>query len=232
MPFDPSGRFYRGDVEAYRFEVAPTYTTASSTGASVDVGAFETLDATLGVHQFVKTSLAGANNDLVWIDRTAGASALSLIYAVSGANTALGVALSSSVITVTVATNASSVAVSTAAEVLAFVNDDEAASAVEQAAAVSLAPGNDGTGAVVALGSTPFAGPGGTNTPTLTAKLQYSIDGGTTWEDSGTFTGATAAGSQQAEFNKLGDHARWVVTLGGSSPTFAYSVAVEGREGR
>lgn len=70
----------------------------------------------------------------------------------------------------------------------------------------------------------------GTN-PTLDVKIQHSIDGGATWHDlitlaqqtnTGTVTGTTSA--------FYGDTLRAVATIGGTTPSFTFSVHVAGIE--
>ncbi len=65
----------------------------------------------------------------------------------------------------------------------------------------------------------------GTN-PTLSAKVQTSDDGGTTWYDlpSGAFTQATGSTSQVLAFTAFGDTIRVSSTIGGTSPSFTYKV--------
>ena len=107
----------------------------------------------------VTTALTGTNNDLVIRSGHAGAkgNSYSVVLVVSGANTPLSVTRSGNVVTVNVATNGSSVATSTAAQVRDAINASDEAKHLVRA---ELAPGNDGTGVVTALASTPLAGGG------------------------------------------------------------------------
>lgn len=103
------------------------------------------------------TALTGTNNDLTYTAKTVGASgnAITLTYVVAGVSTPLSVSVSGNAITVNVATDATSVATSTAAQVRDAVNASGPASALVTAAN---ATGNDGTGVVTALAATPLAG--------------------------------------------------------------------------
>jgi hypothetical protein len=211
---------------AYRYDVAPTLVSTTGGSSAIEVGRAEELQATLGSHEFYKTALSGTSNDIVWVARNPGTSALTVTYVVSGASTELDVTKTTNDITVTVATSAGSAATSTANDIIDYVNTDESASEVEQAVYLMLAPSNDGTGVVAALSQQSLAGPTG-STPTLTVKLQSSIDDGSTWSDVGTYTQLTGTASTEGKtFVGLGDKSKWVWTLGGtSSPEFVISIA-------
>lgn len=118
------------------------------------------------------TALSGANNDLTYtaINRGTGGNAITLTYVVAGVSTPLSVAVVGNAITVNVATNGSSAAVSTAAQVRTAVLASAAAALL---VGVENATGNDGTGVVTALTSTPLAG--GTNWTIGYAKGPTSI---------------------------------------------------------
>lgn len=105
------------------------------------------------------TALAGANNDLTFTAIVAGpgGNSIAIVYVVAGASTPLSVAVTGFTITVNVATNAGSAAISTASEVLSAILGNRDAAAL---LSVALATSNDGTGVVVALASTPLAGGG------------------------------------------------------------------------
>lgn len=64
-------------------------------------------------------------------------------------------------------------------------------------------------------------------TPSLTVKIQHSLDG-VTWFDvsGGAFTAATAAGSQLLALNSvaLGDNLRVSWTISGTTPSFTFEV--------
>lgn len=102
------------------------------------------------------TALTGTNNDLKYTARNSGlaGNSITLTYAVAGASTPLTVAVVGNAITVNVATNGSSAATSTAAQVAAAVAASAPANYLVKS---ENAAGNDGTGVVTALASTPLA---------------------------------------------------------------------------
>lgn len=103
------------------------------------------------------TALAGTNNDLKYTakDISANGNSVRVRYVVAGVSTSLSVSVSGLDITVNVATDGSSAATSTAAQVKAAV---EASQPAANLVTVANAPGNDGTGVVTALGFTSLAG--------------------------------------------------------------------------
>ncbi len=103
------------------------------------------------------TALTGTNNDLTYTSRARSSSGNSVrvTYVVAGVSTALSVAVAGNDITVNVATNASSVATSTAAQVKTAVDASVVAAALVTTAN---AAGNDGTGVVTALAFTNLTG--------------------------------------------------------------------------
>jgi hypothetical protein len=62
-------------------------------------------------------------------------------------------------------------------------------------------------------------------TPTLDVTIQTSFDG-VTWRTAGTFTQATAVGTQRASFN-IDRFVRATWTIGGTTPNFTFSVTGE-----
>lgn len=76
-------------------------------------------------------------------------------------------------------------------------------------------------------------------TPTLDVKVQHSIDGGTNWFDLVSFTQKTAAGEElkaEAEVEgataeAYGDCFRVSYTIGGTTPSFTFSVKAYAQEG-
>lgn len=106
------------------------------------------------------TALTGTNNDLTYKARKQGTAgnSIRITYIVSGASTPLSVAVSTNDINVTVATNGSSAATSTAAQIKAAIDANVSAARLVE---VTNATGNDGTGVVTAMAQTPLAG--GTN---------------------------------------------------------------------
>jgi hypothetical protein len=63
-------------------------------------------------------------------------------------------------------------------------------------------------------------------TPTLDVTIQTSADG-TAWRTAGTFTQATAVTSERKSFN-LDRYVRAAWTIGGTTPSFTFSVIGEG----
>lgn len=101
------------------------------------------------------TALAGTNNDLLFTAFKGGADGnnIRVRYVVAGASTPLTVTNSGNDITVNVATNGSSAATSTSAQVRDAVNQ-----AVHGLVKAENATGNDGTGVVAALAFTNLTG--------------------------------------------------------------------------
>jgi hypothetical protein len=64
-------------------------------------------------------------------------------------------------------------------------------------------------------------------TPTLDVRLETSLDAGTTWSTVGAFAQATAATTKNKVFGPLGDLCRWAWTIGGTTPSFTFTVAAE-----
>lgn len=110
-----------------------------------------------GAAATLTTALTGTNNDLVFTAKDDGAEGndITVRYVVAGANTPLTVSVSGRAITVNVATDGSSAATSTAAQVKTAVDASTAASAL---VSVANAGGNDGTGVVTALTATALSG--------------------------------------------------------------------------
>lgn len=138
---------------SYQQGTTAAASTARKVLASVAqfVGFVQPLWATL------TTALAGANNDLTYqaVARGVAGNSITVAYVVAGASTPLTVSVTGTAITVNVATTAGSAASSTAAQVAAAVRALPAANALVE---VDNAPGNDGTGVVTALSTTPLAG--------------------------------------------------------------------------
>jgi hypothetical protein len=103
------------------------------------------------------TAMAGANNDLKFTSKQRGTDAnnIRVRIVVAGANTALSVSVSTNDITVNSATNGSSVATSTAAQVKAAI---EASTPAKALVDVAFASGNDGSGVVAAFAFTALTG--------------------------------------------------------------------------
>lgn len=111
----------------------------------------------LGNRATLTTSLAGANNDIQLISKQLGTpgNSTTLTIAVAGNNTPLSVSVAGSAITVNSATNGSAAATSKASDVVKAINAHAQAKLLVWA---QTAPGNDGTGTVVALASTALSG--------------------------------------------------------------------------
>jgi hypothetical protein len=61
-------------------------------------------------------------------------------------------------------------------------------------------------------------------TPTLDVSIETSFDGQTGWRSMGAFTQATAAGSQRKSFSGADRFVRATATIGGTTPSFTFSV--------
>ena len=105
----------------------------------------------------VSTSLTGTNNDITYTADAKAASGnnVTVTYVVSGNNTPLSVSVTGSAITVNVATDGSGNPTSTAAQVITAINGSAPASALVN---VANAAGNNGSGVVTAMASTPLTG--------------------------------------------------------------------------
>lgn len=105
----------------------------------------------------LQTNLPGSNDDLLFTAVTpgTGGNSIRVRYVVAGNNTALSVSVSGNDITVNVATNGAGAATSTASQVKTAVDASGPATALVSTA---IAPGNDGTGVVSALGYTNLSG--------------------------------------------------------------------------
>lgn len=64
--------------------------------------------------------------------------------------------------------------------------------------------------------------------PTLTIKIQDSLDR-QTWYDVATLTTVTAAGQLRQTVNNVGNYIRASYTIGGTTPSFTFSVDAVGR---
>lgn len=221
MPATDRGRAYQSPEVASRFNIAPYILTADADGASIVVHDALSLDATLGVHEFYETSLTGSNNDIAWIAQTPGASSLSVEYIdPSAASASLSVEYDSNVVTVNLATNASSAITSTANQIIAAVR---ASTAVSKYVYPVLKGSDTGAGVVTALSAQALDANGAGLT--LDVKLQYSLDGSNWYDKPGAFPQQSTVGSSRQLFGPLGTYARWVWDVGGTSPKFAVSIS-------
>lgn len=121
------------------------------------------------------TALAGANNDLTFTAKSSGTggNAITVAIVVAGNNTALSVGVAGNAITINSATNGAGAATSTASQVLAAVQASGPASAL---VAVQLAPGNDGSGVVAAMGPTNLSGGGATGNVMINNLTNIEVD--------------------------------------------------------
>jgi flagellin len=121
-------------------------------------------DGTGTVAAAAATNLTGGtNNDLVFTDarQDAGASdtAVTVTYAVGGANTALSATVNGSNITFNLATDAAGVATTTAAQLTAAITGGAGTfAAAKQLVSAANATGNDGTGTLAATTSSSLSG--------------------------------------------------------------------------
>lgn len=63
--------------------------------------------------------------------------------------------------------------------------------------------------------------------PTLDVRLETSIDAGTTWSTVDSFGQKTAAATEGKVFGPIGDVCRWAWTIGGTSPSFTFSISAQ-----
>lgn len=133
--------------------------TITTTPTKAKVGDSLIVNGTgFGTAATLSTNLAGANNDLTFtaVVPGTGGNSIAIVYADPGGNNAaLSVTVGGSTITVHLATGGGGAITSTAAQIAAAI-----AASAPAAALVTVAnkTANDGTGVVVALGSTPLAG--------------------------------------------------------------------------
>jgi hypothetical protein len=224
MPFSAQGRWYNDPERAQLAEMSHQVAAATITQAGWNAEDYDTVLATLNTHYFLRTAVAGTNNDIDWIARLSGAagSTVTVAYVVAGNSTPLSVGVAGQALTINLATSAGGAATSTASDVIAAVRARGDALAL---VSPQLAPGNDGTGVLAALTATGLGAWTGT-TPTLDAKLQTTVDG-TNWYDvAAPFTQKTAPAAAEARaFAPLAVQCRWVITVGGTTPLVAFSVS-------
>lgn len=67
-------------------------------------------------------------------------------------------------------------------------------------------------------------------TPTLDVRLETSVDGGTSYDTVGAFSQKTTTGTDNHVFGPLGDTCRWAWTIGGTTPSFTFSISAEANE--
>ena len=66
-------------------------------------------------------------------------------------------------------------------------------------------------------------------TPTLDLALQTSVDGGTTWQTVKAFSQKTGTTTDVGVFGPLGSKLRWSWTIGGTTPSFTFTVTAKER---
>lgn len=226
MPHTSGGRWYAAPESAPRADFGHTYIGSATTtnGAAFATEDALVLHAQAQTHAYLVTALTGTHNDLTYIQRAAGAAAVSVEYIDPSANdAALSIAVTSNKITVNLATGPAGAITSTAAQIKAAI---EAHSTARTKAVVQLATGNNGTGVVIALAETPLNDIGG-STPTVNVKLQTSYDA-STWYDvpNAAFPeiSTLSAGVKRAFGGALATYCRWAVVTGGGSPIVGVSV--------
>ena len=137
------------------------------------LGAIESSGGAPAVKAVYTTALAGVNNDLTFLAKTAGVAGNGITVALvnGGSSQPLTVGVVASAITVNLATGSGGAITSTATQVKNAINAKTEAKALITA---SVAPGNSGAGVVTALAPTNLAGGaaaagGGTYTHVITA---------------------------------------------------------------
>lgn len=222
-PVGADGRYYSDPKVMPAATIQPVLVTASPTAVVFSTEGRHNIIGELRTHELLVTALAGVNNDLTFVAKAPGVLTThpSIKYTVAGLSTPLSVVVTASLIDVKVATDGAGAAISTSAQVKAAI---EANAAASRLVTVAHSGADTGAGAVIAMAETALGA--WTGTVTLNVKLQTTVDG-TNYTDVGTaFTQKTALGAaQKLLFAPVGTHAKWVVTVGGTSPVLAYSVA-------
>lgn len=226
MPVDEQGQWYNPADYYAAASAPPQVLSTTTTLPDFASGSAEDIEATLAAHAYLRTALAGADNDVDWVAMVPGASALTVAYVNPGTNNAaLSVAKSGNAITVNLATGPAGAITTTANDIVAAAR---ASADVSPYVRASVAAGNTGAGVVIALAAT---GLGNWAASTLDVKLQISADQAATYYDSpeGAFAQLTGTGSavQSRSYADLGDRARWVATVTG---TVAFSIVARRRK--
>ena len=228
MPFNANNVFYQDPINLAGANITPLIVSAdiSLPTTPFNMEAAETLLAVLNTHEFLVTAFAGAQNDLAFIARTAGATPTIRVTLTdpAGNNVALSVVVATEDVNVTLATDGTSTITTTAAQLMALLNADAAVNAIMITA---LAPANDGTGIVTALVQTALGGPTGT-TPTLDVTLKHGLDA-TNLITNAAFAQKTTATSEFKPFTGLGSKGQWLLDVGGTTPVFAVSIVAQYR---
>jgi hypothetical protein len=178
-------------------------------------------------HEFLATSLTGANNDIVVMSRASGTSpSWTLTLVDPAANDAsLSVTKSGNNITANLATGAGGAITTTASQLVAALNSDDDSAPYVYAIVKT---GDTGAGVVTALAQTALSSWTGT-TPTLDVSLETSVDG-TNWNTSGTAFGqkTNASADEGRAFSGLGPNGRWKAVVGGTTPGVVFSISAKG----
>lgn len=228
---NPEGTQRRRSADRFRTDVelaTPQVVAASiAAGEAFDTSDVDFLSVELRLHEFLRTALTGANNDLDIIARDPAVTDITVAL-IDPADTsqALSVEVTDHDIVVNLATDGSGTITSTAAQVAAAI---AAHATAKELVVVSNAAGNDGTGVVTALAETGLGGPTGTS-PTIDVDVETMADTSHWYNAPGpTIPQANAAGVYRAVFGPLGWQSRINVTLGGTgSPLVAMSTYVIG----
>lgn len=233
MPVGTNGQWYDDPQEAVAADLSYTYLNAAGTTTyAFDSEDFDTLLALLNTHEFYVSSLAGADNDILFVARASGASDLTITLVDPSANNAeLSVSRSGSPpwdIVVSLETGPAGAIVSTAQDVIdAIIADQDSAPYMH----AELAPGNDGSGVVTALAKQNLADWTGTS-PNVTVSLETSVDG-SNWYAVGTaFTAKTGVGADEGRaYAGLGVSCRWKAVMTGSGGLGAvFSIDASGKK--
>lgn len=215
---NPAGAIRRRSADRFRSDVqlaTPDVLAASiAAGTAFDTSDIDFISVELRLHEFLRTSLTGTNNDMDFIARDPAVTDITVALVDPAANSqALSVAVDGHDVVVNLATGSGGAITSTAAQVVAAINASSAASELVRA---SLADGNDGTGVVTALAETGLAGPGSV---TVDADVETMADT-TNWYDApgSAIPQATAVGVYRKVFGPLGWQSRINVTIGGTPP--------------
>lgn len=229
MPVDETGESFAspGRDPAASLPLQVLVAAAAVNEPQFITGAIEDLEAQLFAHPFLRTALAGADNDIDWVQAAPGAVAVDIAYINPGANNAaLNIVASAAHIVVNLATGAGGAITTTANDIVAAVK----AGAASQYVKASVQAGNSGAGVVTALAATPVADWVAT---TLDVKLQVDPEGTGDWQDSNTpafaQVAAVAGSGKTRTYSALGELARWVVTVGGATHICAFSLAARKR---
>lgn len=231
MPINEYGRWYRGWERCDRASLGPTYIAADTT-VEFDPQDAEVIQADVRQHEHYETALAGANNDLVWIARAPGTSAVTIAYVdpnVADAPLSIAVPQDSDIV-VTLGNDENADISSTASEIMALAL---ATKAVTDLVTVALAPSSTGAGIVIALAEQGLDVPQGT-TPTLDITLEGSPDN-SVWTAMATWTQKTPTidASEIKVAAGFPRYARWNFNRGADADErFAISIVAEAKSAR